>query len=57
MNRTLRMIGGAVLITIGIVGLVTPFLQGILLILAGVGMIKGVSLKKTLKLFREKVSH
>lgn len=55
--RTIRIVGGTLLILLGIIGLFVPIMQGILLILAGIVVIhpeNGRKLKEKLKEYLEK---
>jgi len=50
-----KKIAGYTLLGLGIVGLFTPFLQGILMIAAGLGLIENKKLNKIVYNFREKI--
>ncbi len=50
--NVLRMVAGVTLIIFGIAGLFLPFLQGILMIGAGVALLGGGSLKKVIRKLR-----
>lgn len=50
MNKTLKKIAGSFLIALGIIGLFLPFLQGILLIAAGLATLGN---KKAIKVFEK----
>ena len=46
MLQIFQIFGGIILILLGVVGVVTPFVPGIILILAGIGMVLNVTIKK-----------
>jgi len=52
-KKLLRNVGGACLIVVGVAGLFLPFLQGVLLILAGVAMLDFEGKQEMIERFRE----
>lgn len=54
-KKKFRKVAGYTLLGLGIIGLFTPFLQGILMIAAGLGLIENKKLNKIVYDFREKI--
>lgn len=52
-KKLLRNVGGSVLIVLGVAGLFLPFLQGVLLILAGVAMLDFEGKQEMIERLRE----
>ena len=55
MWQLLQLLGGIVLIVIGAIGIVTPLIPGILLILAGISLILHITIRKAWSVFKDRV--
>lgn len=55
MNKTIKKILGVIFIVIGVIGLILPFIQGIILIIAGSLLIDGEDFGEIIKKFKQKI--
>ncbi len=55
MWQIFRLLGGIVLIILGAIGIVTPLIPGILLILAGISLILHITIRKSWSVFKNRV--
>ncbi len=57
MWQIFQLIGGIILIILGAIGIVTPLIPGILLILAGISLILHITVRKAWSVFKDRVLH